>query len=314
MFINFNTTDKLHRTRHDWIDEGDCLRNKYYCRDCLHLVELGNNKLSNTIIKAIKHSNLAMSMNNSKYKAITVLTGENFLPLSRISTEAFNPKVLSITPPHENTLFSKIVRQTQDNRCNNIISITKTLPQTITTSYMKSKLKAENLPVIKTCPTTARQQDITKKKKTPIKKSQILSNIISKNIYNNLHHFDNDITVQVDNGNTKTKQIQLTRNVRRSQIIQTKSEEISSPSKLFHGALSSHFPGTCVSKRFYSNLISKSRSHLIFTVRPSFYVLFLGLIFINYLLSTKLNHGFSGKNTLFSKISYKYMHHTKYYL
>ena len=209
-------------------------------------------------------------MNNSKYKATTVLTGENFLPLSRLSTEKFNPKVLPITPPLENTLFSEIVRQTQDNRCSNIISITKTFLQTITTSYMKSKLKAENLPFIKTCPTTARQQDITKKKKTPIKKSQIVSNIISKNIYNNLHHFDNDIIVQVDNGNTKTKQIQLTRNVRRSQIIQMKSEEISSPSKLFHSAPISYFPGTCISKRFYSNLISKSRSHLIFTVTLSF--------------------------------------------
>ena len=178
---------------------------------------------------------------------------------------------------------------------------------------MKSKLKTENLTVIKTCPTTARQRDITKKKKTPIKKSQILSNIISKNIYNNLHHFDNDIIVQVDNGNTKTKQIQLTRNVRRSQIIQTKSEEISSPSKLFQGAPFSYFPGTCVSKRFYSNLISKSRSHLIFTVRLSFYVLFLGLIFRNYLLSPKLNHGFSGENTTFYLFtSYIYTHHTKY--
>ena len=193
-----------------------------------------------------------MSVNNSKYKATTVLTGEDFPPLSRLSTETFNPKVLSITPPHENILLSEIVRHTQDSRCNNTISITKTLPQTITTSYMKSKLKAENLPVIKTCPRTARQHDITKKKKTPIKKSQILSNIISKNIYNNLHHFDNDIIVQVDNGNTKTKQIQLTRNVRRRQIIQTKSEEISSPSKLFHGAPISYFPGTCVSKSFYS--------------------------------------------------------------
>ena len=72
---------------------------------------------------------------------VTVLTGEDFPPLSRLSTETFNPKVLSITPPHENTLFSEIVRQTQDSRCNNIISITKTLPQTITTGYMKSKLK-----------------------------------------------------------------------------------------------------------------------------------------------------------------------------
>ena len=139
-----------------------------------------------------------MSMNNNKYKATTVLTGEDFPPLSRLSTETFNPKVLSITPPHENTLFSEIVRQTQDSRCNNIISITKTLPQTITTGYKKSKLKAENVTVIKTCPTTARQRDITMKKKTPIKKSQILSNIISNNIYNNLHHFDNDIIVRVD--------------------------------------------------------------------------------------------------------------------
>ena len=199
---------------HDWIDEENCLRIKYYYRDCLHLVELGNKKLSNTIIKAIKHSNLTMSMNTSKYKATTVLTGEDFLPLSRLSTETFNPKSLSITPPHENSLFSEIVHQTQDSRCNNIISITKTIPQAITTGHMKSKLKAENLAVIKTCLTTARQRDITKKKKTPIKKSQILSNILSNNI--TLHHFDKDIIVQVDNVNTKPKQIQLTRNFRRS--------------------------------------------------------------------------------------------------
>ena len=195
---------------HDWIDEGNSLIIKYYYRDCLHLVELGNNKLSNTIIKAIKHSNLTMSMNNNKYKATTILTGENFPPLSRLSTEMFKSKVLSIRPPHKNTLFSEIVRQTQDSRCSNIISITKTLLQTITTSYMKSKLKAENLPVIKTYPTTVQQHDITKKKKTPIKKAQILSNIISKNIYNSLHHFENNIIVQADNGNTKAKQIQLT--------------------------------------------------------------------------------------------------------
>ena len=251
-------------------------------------------------------------MNNIKYKATTVLTGEDFPLLSRLSTETFNPKVLSITPPHENTLFSEIVRQTQNSRCNNIISITKTLPQTITTSYMKSKLKAENLPVIKVCPTTARQQDIIKKKKTPVKKSQILSNIISKNICNNLNHFNSNIIVQVDNGNTITKQIQLARNVRRNQIIQTKSKEISSPSKLFHGAPISYFSGTCVSKSFYSNLISKSRSHLIFTVRLSFSVLFIGLFFRNYLLSPKLNHGFSVENTTFSKISYKYTHDTKH--
>ena len=29
---------------HDWIDEGNCLRTKYYYRDCLHLNELGNKK------------------------------------------------------------------------------------------------------------------------------------------------------------------------------------------------------------------------------------------------------------------------------
>ena len=166
-----------------------------------------------------------MPMNNNKYKATTVLTGEDFPPLSRLSTEKFSPKALSTTPPHENTLLSKIVRQTQDSRCNNIISITKTLPQAITSSHMKSKLKAENLPFIKTCPKTARQRNITKKKKTPTKKSQIPSNIISKNIYNNLHHFDNDIIVQADNGNTKSKQIQLATDVRRSQIIQTKMKK-----------------------------------------------------------------------------------------
>ena len=74
----------------------------------------------------------------------------------------------------------------------------------------------------------------------------------------------------------------------------------------------SYFPGTCVSRRFYSNLISKSRSHLIFTVTLYFYVLFLGLIFRNYFLSHKLNHGFSGENATFLKINYKYTHHTKY--
>ena len=130
---------------------------------------------------------------------------------------------------------------------------------------MKSKLKTENVTCLKICPTTVRQRDTTNKKKTPIKKPQIISNIISNNIYNDLHHFDNDIIVQVDNGNTKAKQIQRTRNVSRSKNIQTKSEEISSPSKLFHVAPFSYFPGTCVSM-FYSNFICKSRSHLIFTV------------------------------------------------
>ena len=49
-----------------------------------------------------------------------------------------------------------------------------------------------------------------------------------------------------------------------------------------------------------------------FKVRLSFYVLFLGLIFRNDLLSPKLNHEFSGENTTFLKISQKYTHHTKY--
>ena len=90
---------------HDWIGEGNCLKIKYSYRDCLHLVEIGNKKLSNTTIKAIKHSNLTMSVNTSKYKATTVLTGEDFPPLSRLSTEMLNPKFLSISPPHEHTLF-----------------------------------------------------------------------------------------------------------------------------------------------------------------------------------------------------------------
>ena len=297
---------------YDWIDEGNCLRTKYYYRDRLHLVELGNKKLSNTITKAIKHSNLTIPMNIKKYKATAALTREDFLPLSRHSTKAFNPKFLSITLPHKNTLFPEITRQTHDNRCNNTISVTKTLPQINTTGYMKSKPKTENVTCIKTCRTTVLQRDTTKKKKTPIKKSQIITNIISNTIYNNLYHLDNDIIVQVYHRNTKTKQIQRTRNVRRSKNIQTKSEEISSTSKSFHGAPFFCFPGTCVSRRFYSNLISKSRSHLIFTVTLSFYVLFLGLIFRNYLLSPKLDHGFSGENITFLKINYKYTHHTKY--
>ena len=82
--------------------------------------------------------------------------------------------------------------------------------------------------------------------------------------------------------------------------------------KKLHAAPFSYFPGTCVSKKFYSNIISKSRSGLIFTVRLSFYVLFIGFIFRNYFWSPKLNHGFSDENTTFLKISYKYTHHTKY--
>ena len=96
---------------HDWIDEGNCLRTKYYYRDRLHLVELRNKNLSNNITKAIKHSNLTIPMNTKKYKATAVLTGEDSPPLSRHSTKTLNPKFLSITLPHKNTLFSEIAHQ-----------------------------------------------------------------------------------------------------------------------------------------------------------------------------------------------------------
>ena len=101
---------------HNWIDEGNCLRTKYYYRDLLHLVELGNKKL-----------------------------GEGFPPVSRHSTKTFNPKLLSIAPQHKNALFSETAHQTHDNRYNNTISVIKTLPQINTTGYMKSKLKTENV-------------------------------------------------------------------------------------------------------------------------------------------------------------------------
>ena len=52
----------------------------------------------------------------------------------------------------------------------------------------------------------------------------------------------------------------------------------------------------------------KSRSHLKFTVTLSFYVLFLDLIFRNYLLPRKLNHKYSGGNTT------KYLHLEEYIL
>ena len=115
----------------------------------------------------------------------------------------------------------------------------------------------------------------------------------SNNIYNKLQHFDIDVNVQVDNGNTKIKQIQRTPNIRKSQNIQTNGIEISSPSKLFHDTPFACFPGTCVSKKFYNNLISKSKSHFKFTGTLFFYALFLCLAFRNYFLSPKLNHGFS---------------------
>ena len=75
-------------------------------------------------------------MNTKKCKATAALTGEDFPPLSRHSTKTINPKLLSITPPHKNTLFSEIARQTHHNRCNSTISVTKTLPQSNTTGYM----------------------------------------------------------------------------------------------------------------------------------------------------------------------------------
>ena len=109
---------------HDWIDAGNCLRTKYFYRDNLHLLELGNKKFSNTIIKAAKHSNVTLPMNNQR----------DFPALSKHFTKTINPKFLSITPPHINTLFSETACQTHDNRCNSTISVTKTLPQLITTS------------------------------------------------------------------------------------------------------------------------------------------------------------------------------------
>ena len=131
--------------------------------------------------------------------------------------------------------------------------------------------------------------------------------MIANNIYDNLQHFSNDTNVQVDNGNTKTKQIQHTPNIHKSQNIQTKSEKIPSPWKLFHDTPFDYLPRTCASRRFYNNFISKSKSHLNYTVTLPFYVLFLGLFFRNVLLSPMLDHGFSGENTPFLKISFIYI-------
>ena len=127
-------------------------------------------------------------MNTKKYKDTTALTGEHFPPFSRHSTERLNHEFLSIMPPLKNLLFSEIARQTHDN-WNETTNVTKTLPQIITIGYMKSKLKTKNITCIKICPTTGWQRDTRKKKKTPFKKSQILSNIISNNIYKNLTPF-----------------------------------------------------------------------------------------------------------------------------
>ena len=65
---------------HDWIYEANCVRTKYYYIDHLYLLEFGNKKLSNTIIKAMKHSNFTILMNIKKFKATTALTGEDFPP------------------------------------------------------------------------------------------------------------------------------------------------------------------------------------------------------------------------------------------
>ena len=74
---------------HGWVNEGHYLLAKYYYSAHPHLAEFGNEKLSNIDgfdIKAIKHSNLTLSMNTRKYKATTALTGEDFPSLSRHST------------------------------------------------------------------------------------------------------------------------------------------------------------------------------------------------------------------------------------
>ena len=118
--------------------------------------------------------------------------------------------------------------------------------------------------------------------------------MISSNIYNNSQNLDNDVNVQVDNGNTKTKQIQATPNIRK--LFKQKAKKFYLHRNYF-----------TIRHSLYNNLISKSKSHLKFTVTLSFYVLFLGLIFRNYLVSPKLNHGFSGENTPFLKISYIYI-------
>ena len=168
------------------------------------------------------------------------------------------------------------------------------------------------LTCIKTSPTTVQQRDTTKKKKTPIKKSQILSNIISTIFTTTCTILT---TIQLFKLTTETHTHEKKKEVeakRRSWSIQTKDEEISSPSKLFHGAPFTYFPGTCIN-RFYSNLISKSRSHLKFAVTLSFYVVFLGLTSRNYLLSPKLNHGLSLRkyyifeNKLYMSAKYLYL-------
>ena len=125
---------------HYWIDKGNCLLTKYYRRDRLQLVKRGNKKLNNTIIKGIKHSNLTLPMNTKKYKATTGLTKKDLTHLSRHSTKTLNSKLLSIIPPHKNA-FSEIACETNDYRCNNTISVTRTLPQIMTIGNAKSKIK-----------------------------------------------------------------------------------------------------------------------------------------------------------------------------
>ena len=102
-------------------------------------------------------------MNNGKYKATTILIGEGRLStfIKALSTETFNPKAfIFIMPPHENTLLSKTVHQKQDSRCNNIISITKTLPQTITTNYIH-EIKAKSRKLYQSSRPVQQQHDNT---------------------------------------------------------------------------------------------------------------------------------------------------------
>ena len=71
MFVNFNTLINYIEPDHDSIDRRNYLRTKYFYRDHHHLAELGNKKLGNTIIKAIKHCNLTLPMNTKKYYTST---------------------------------------------------------------------------------------------------------------------------------------------------------------------------------------------------------------------------------------------------
>ena len=64
------------------------------------------------------------------------------------------------------------------------------------------------------------------KKKTPFIKLQVLSNIISNNVYNNFQHIDNNVIFWINNENIRREQIQRTQNARRSQSIQIEVKKI----------------------------------------------------------------------------------------